>query len=259
MAGILKALDARRYRATFATVDHVAADLTAFDCIVPLELPVYDGLRLFGDPTNALIPAADHVALMHDKQRFTEFMETIGYGNFVPRLLAEEEKFPFIYKKKIDEWGVNSQIIRSEGERRAFEATIDPAEYFRQEYVSGRSEYVTHMLALNGRVYFDSSFAFTFDQDHFVKGKHFKEKGVARIETQFCALFGKILSDLHYTGTCCFNFKIDGGEPKIFEINPRYGGSLRRDINAYLEALLMVLELRRSGQMAPLEAGRLRD
>jgi hypothetical protein len=50
-------------------------------------------------------------------------------------------------------------------------------------------------------------------------------------------LFAEILKKLDYKGTCCFNFKIEDGAPRIFEINPRFGGSLWRNINACLNAL----------------------
>jgi hypothetical protein len=46
------------------------------------------------------------------------------------------------------------------------------------------------------------------------------------------------------TGTCCIDYKIDNGLPKLFEINPRYGASLTGDINRYLKAYLRSLGVR---------------
>jgi predicted ATP-grasp superfamily ATP-dependent carboligase len=49
------------------------------------------------------------------------------------------------------------------------------------------------------------------------------------------------LQAFDYSGTSCFNYKIADGRPKLFEINPRPGGSLRLDLNAYLDAYLAAL------------------
>jgi hypothetical protein len=42
---------------------------------------------------------------------------------------------------------------------------------------------------------------------------------------------------LNFQGLCCFNYKLVDGQPVIFELNPRFGGSLPRDINRMLFAL----------------------
>jgi hypothetical protein len=49
-------------------------------------------------------------------------------------------------------------------------------------------------------------------------------------------LFSEILARLEFEGTACFDYKIVNGKPVIFEINPRFGGSLCSDITGYLDA-----------------------
>jgi hypothetical protein len=41
--------------------------------------------------------------------------------------------------------------------------------------------------------------------------------------------------------TCWIDYKMDSGMPKLLEINPRFGATLTRDINRYLEAYLSSL------------------
>jgi predicted ATP-grasp superfamily ATP-dependent carboligase len=54
-------------------------------------------------------------------------------------------------------------------------------------------------------------------------------------------LFAQILTRLDYEGTACFNYKIANGQPMIFEINPRFGGSLTQDVTAYADAYIAAL------------------
>ena len=49
-------------------------------------------------------------------------------------------------------------------------------------------------------------------------------------------LFGDILGKLDYEGAACFNYKLADDAPRIFEINPRFGGSLVMDVTAFVDA-----------------------
>ncbi|MNC96669.1 hypothetical protein D3C83_141030 [compost metagenome] len=49
---------------------------------------------------------------------------------------------------------------------------------------------------------------------------------VQRHSCPFLDSFCEILTLLKFEGLCCFNYKIKDSRPLIFEINPRFGGSL---------------------------------
>ena len=51
------------------------------------------------------------------------------------------------------------------------------------------------------------------------------------------ATFSSILTAIGYEGLCCFDYKIANGKPKIFEINPRFGGSLGNYLFSFLNNL----------------------
>ena len=74
-------------------------------------------------------------------------------------------------------------------------------------------------------------------RDYYVKSS--REKRVSdTIDTHSLHIdsFEAILDAMSYTdGTCCFNKERDG-RLLIFEVNPRFGGSLFRDINTCLVA-----------------------
>ena len=59
--------------------------------------------------------------------------------------------------------------------------------------------------------------------------------------SEYVAIFSRMLIELGYVGTCCINYKMERGVPKLLEINPRVGSSLIPDINRYLFAYLRSL------------------
>lgn len=246
-AAILRSLDASRFRATIGALNNIAVELSAFDCVVPTGLVAYRKLQQLEQEglTNVLIPDARIVAILDDKLRFSRFCGRKGYGRFIPALISEPCDYPFIYKKRIDAWGMHSRVIHSGAQLAAFEAGIDTQDYFKQAYVAGPREYTTHVLALRGQVVFERTFEFVFESDYFVKGKLCKHRSMAAVDTPFRDFFANFVADIDYSGTCCFNYKIQDGVPKIFEVNPRFGASLTFVINDYLEALLGVLEFGR--------------
>jgi carbamoylphosphate synthase large subunit len=231
-------LDGARYEAHFG--DFQDADFTEFDAVVPLRLSDYAPMRV-RPARSFLIPDKRTVQVTHDKMRFNEFLAGNGFGELVPTVYDGTVEYPFIYKKHHDQAGINSKIILTPDEREAFERSIEPGEYYKQRYVGGRNEYTTHVLSVDGTPRFRATVEFTFDGDHFVRGVNFEQRSVERIATPFEDVFAAILKTLAYTGTCCFNYKIEDGRPLIFEVNPRVGGSLRLDLNDYLDAYLEAL------------------
>jgi hypothetical protein len=252
---IRKALDHSRFVATFRKHRNEELPIPQrFDCMAPLGLYDYDAFRKLEThgADNFLIPRARAVETAHDKPIFAKFLVSNGFENCVPVIFNEHVDYPFIYKKRMDRGGIHSFVISSPVELTQLESRIDTRKYFRQEYVAGRTEYTTHIVAFDGRVRFASTFEFNFDCDRFVKGQWFQPKSKRQVDSPFLDIFQNILNALEFSGTCCFNYKIIQGVPKIFELNPRFGGSLVGDINSYLDAYIGIVAERRSRLCRPL-------
>jgi carbamoylphosphate synthase large subunit len=233
-------LDAAKYEARFQDFQDPALSFEGFDAVVPLRLSDYAPMR--ARPGSAfLVPDKRTVQTMHDKLQFNDFLTAHGFADLVPAVYSDAVEYPFIYKKHHDQAGIHSTVIETPEQRAAFEGGIDASEYYKQRYVGGRNEYTTHVLAKDGRILFDATVAFTFDQDLFVRGVKFESRAIDRIATPFMDVFAAVIDALGYSGTCCFNYKIDAGKPLIFEVNPRIGGSLRLDLNPFMEAYLAAL------------------
>ncbi|MBN4073434.1 hypothetical protein JYT23_01215 [Mariprofundus ferrooxydans] len=225
---ICKALGRWRYTPFFKSFDTV--DLNEFDILVPQHLtdiaylidhhPELNGKKCFIPPMLAL-------ETCNDKLLFNQFMIASGFGDMIPNITAIPS-FPYILKKRIDEFGSRSRIIHHSKEEKIFQKFIDSDDYYRQEYITGKDEFTTHILMVGGKITFHRTLQFTFEKDLFVKGVGCKAPSGKVVPFSQIDTFESILNHLRFEGLCCFNFKLVHGQVKVFEVNPRYGGSLTR-------------------------------
>ena len=94
------------------------------------------------------------------------------------------------------------------------------------------------MIARRGVVTYDYTVRFEFDQKIYVKGRSCQPPRTADTGSPCLLILRNILRQLGYTGACCFNYKMRDGCPMLFEMNPRFGSSVTRDINRFLESYL---------------------
>ncbi len=220
-------------------------DFSDFDCVVPLLESDYDALRnnrvFFG--TKFWVAPPNVVDICNDKLAFNRWLLGSEFAELVPPLRKKSGgQFPYVIKKRRDLWGQNSFIVRNSEDERAMAAMLLSPEYFCQNYISGPAEFALHILMVNGEVVYDQTVKHNMGRDFYILGKDGKaERSIYLPKSEHIAIFSRLLATLDYTGTCCIDYKIENGLPKLMEINPRYGGSLTGDINRYLEAYLSSL------------------
>jgi len=217
-----------RYKPSFHSFDVV--DLDDFDILMPQHLtdiaylihhyPELNGKKCFIPPMSAL-------ETCNDKALFNQFMLASGFGDLIPNV-TDAPSFPYILKKRIDEFGSRSRIIHDTKEEKIFQKFIASDDYYTQEYIAGKDEFTTHILMVGGKIKFHATLQFTFAKALFVKGVGCKASNGKVVESSYIDAFESILNALHFEGLCCFNYKFLQGQMKIFEVNPRYGGSLTR-------------------------------
>ncbi len=195
--------------------------------VVPLSYKDLDHLveiapLLKGNPIP--IPSRASVDLCNDKFRFNTTLTEKGFGQYVPRV-ANKLSFPYLLKKKEGEYGVGSLIIKNATDEMLSAHLTSDANYFCQELVSDQNEYATHIIFKNGEILCSMSVKYTFRDAEFINGKN---KYICREVTKcpHLEIFSSILLLIEFEGICCFDYKIKEGRPVIFEINPRFGGSL---------------------------------
>ena len=224
-ADIRSGFESTEHEIAFA--DFATADLRDHDLIVPLNVPALHALHAQPE-TVALnpipIPGPESVALCDDKLSLNRTLRREGYSDCIP-MFGPFQAFPYILKKRHDEWGAHSYIMRGPDDEARHADLLGDPEYFCQEYIPGHTEYTTHVLFRNGRLVCSATLEFTFEHEVFIKGRE-PDCGRAPCNCVHLELFGRILATIGFEGLCCFNYKVQGRQAMIFEINPRFGASL---------------------------------
>ena len=232
-------LDAR-YSADF--VDLNTADLDAYDVIIPLARRQVEVLSRRPDLKGRkfLHPAPETVALCHDKLALTRFLMAEGFGDFVPPLRAPGPPYPYVWKRRQSAFGRDCHVVRGPEDERGLD--LANPEWFAQTLAQQDIEYAVHILRAGGRIHYLSSMTYVMAGAGLVLGEPNRPRAVHFSRgSPHHAVFTAILDRLGYEGVACIDFKVADGRPQIFEINPRFGGSLARDATAFIQAYIGAL------------------
>lgn len=217
-------------------------DLSLYDLVVPLTLS--DRAELArraaeGEPVRAVWTSAEAEALCHDKLAFNQAMIRAGLGGCIPPILSswptEPEAYPLILKQRRDEWGLHSRVVLALPDSGA---EIDHDIHFLQTYMPGSEEKATHLLLRDGEILFEATMCYTMPAEPHVKGKYRRPLDRQWTEpTEHLELFRRVLDVAGFRdGTCCIDYRVCQGQVYIFEVNPRFGGSLCAKAGDYLDA-----------------------
>jgi hypothetical protein len=232
-------LDAR-YAPWF--VDPAKARLDDFDAVIPLQIEHYAVLARHPELRGHKFfhPSAEVVELCHDKLALTKFLIAEGFSSFVPTHRRSGAPYPYVWKRRHGSWGEHCHVVEGPQDERALDLSDDAS--FAQTLASGQVEFATHVLRVGGQIRYSSTFAFEMSGPALVMGA-LHQPLMRRFSrgSDHLALFSDILARLAYEGTACFDYKVVDGRPLLFEINPRYGGSLSEDVTAYLDAYVGAL------------------
>jgi hypothetical protein len=214
-----------RHNITFEEIS--SADITDFDLVVPLylrDLKYLNGVRHLIRDNPIPIPSVENITLFDDKFLFNQAVLVKGFAPFIPRM-GGALAYPYILKKRVDNSSNSVHIISNSDEEQLLKDVISSPEYFCQEMIRGSSEYATHILIKDRKIKHSINIEYIFDTDFPVK---MKDKEMYR-KISHCPhldTFASILTALDFEGLCCVNYKEVDKQPFIFEINPRFGGSL---------------------------------
>jgi len=234
---------ARSDQFVITSADLAQAPLNRHDVVLPLTLTDHAALTqriAAGEGVRALLPSAEAVALCDDKLAFNQHLIRAGLGHLVPPLLPENAPPPFILKQRRDAWGAKSRMVTDPDEARR----LRPGpEWFRQAIVAGNREYALHVLMQGGVPIYHRLITYhTFDQPY-VLGKHQRPRSFDWSEgTEYLpALLPALQAVGWQDGLCCIDFKLQGDQPLLFEVNPRLGVSLAGHPNGVLLAYTRAL------------------
>ena len=167
----------------------------------------------------------DTVKLLDNHQLFSQFMMDHNMSNLIPKvydLKNDNISYPCILKLNVGGYGGNKTYVinnKTELEQKMGDTT----NWIIKELICEKTEYTAHILAIDGIVIHIITYGTVYVFDNYIK------RGSANIhirDIDHSEYFVDIFRLLNYTGFACINYKIIDSIPKIFEINPRLGGSL---------------------------------
>lgn len=175
------------------------------------------------------------IEICDNKFLFNNTLIEKGFGDLIPTI-GNDLPFPFLVKKRVSLGGDESYIISDDTAKRKLSHLINNEDYFCQEIVEGANECATHILFKDGKIIDSLTVQYTFYNDRPINGKEgFICSNI--VKCPHLDAFAAILKAIEYEGLCCFDYKVVNGKPKIFEINPRFGGSLGNYFSALLPSL----------------------
>lgn len=209
--------------------DLSARDFNDFDLVVPLTIHDVRYLSARRDQLkwNPIpIPSLECVELCDDKYRFNQTLIQSELKDLVPQM-GGRLNYPYILKKKVDEWVANCHIIENEEDEKALSDKLTDPAYFTQDLVLGREQYSAHILFKNNQVVFSIDIQHVFGTKHPIQGRDASSYTRVR-NCPYLDQFAAVLRHIGFEGLCCIDYKVRDNAPLILEINPRFGGSLCR-------------------------------
>jgi len=208
------------------------------DLAVPLSLADIELLNSYPElaKRNPIpIPTPESVHICDDKYLFYTTLAEKGFKNNMPRV-GKNLAMPYMLKKKIGHMGMNCYVIDTPEKEDQYKNEIGDPDFFCQEIVQGPREYATHLLYKGGKVVYALNVTYIFSTSAYVKGQ---DKFICNKLSRcpHLSLFAEMLNSIGFEGLCCFNYKEVDGKPYVFEINPRFGGSLAMFFFSFLKYL----------------------
>lgn len=141
--------------------------------------------------------------------------------------------YPCIFKLAKTYSGMGSHICKNKAELLECQENYKAKQSFVQEYIydDNQYEYAAHMFIVKGNIKWAVCYKLIHPSKLFIQRGKMDEYD--KINNFDFNIFEKIFKVVNYTGFVCIDFKMINNNIKIFEINPRLGGTLVNNINDF--------------------------
>ncbi|MFP5439469.1 MAG: ATP-grasp domain-containing protein [Bacteroidia bacterium] len=200
-------------------------DFKKYNLVVPITI---DDLQVCSSNREAInqqhipIPSAEAIHICNQKGLMITTLRNAGLGRYVP---GETTGFPYILKNDYGEYSATTYIVRDAEDEARYASFINNPNYLKQQLITGNEEFATHVIIKGGKIVTSLTVRYKYPEAVYLQGN---TKQVSRhvVKCRHTEIFTHVLNIIGYEGLCCIDYKVQDGVPKIFEINPRFGGSL---------------------------------
>jgi len=194
----------------------------------------------------------DLVEAFDDKVRFIRFMEEQDLMHLLPDVYVvshdgqrtdyAEIQYPCIFKLAVTFGGTGSAVHLTAHKPVELDKVARGTPYIVQQYIPGNVEYGGHIYVEGGSIRRQLFYRGARDASvHVQRGRMPKFDRFEELDeaAELESMFGAI----NYTGFACVDFKVSDDGIKIFEVNPRLGGTIihnEPDLRSFFDAALDV-------------------
>jgi carbamoylphosphate synthase large subunit len=187
---------------------------------------------------NFFVSSCEIIDTFNNKRKFHDFMVNNHLNQYVPKKY-DDYIYPCILKNVCSDFGKDTYIINKYNDLPKFitdKTNID--NYIILEPIYGNREYATHIFAIDGEIKIHATVQYSRDKDLYISSgtdKPLNAYFINKISDEVFNVLVNIMKICSYTGVCCIDYKIVDNVPIIFEINPRFGGSLIHNEKLFCE------------------------
>jgi len=189
-----------------------------------------------------VVACADYqlVETFDDKTLFAQFMLDQNLEDLIPEVFIASGRngrsdyapidYPCILKLGVTFGGVGSTVHLDPQHPPALNRVEPGQSFLVQRFIPGAVEYGGHFYVESGDIKRAIYYSNRRDASILVQRGRMVTRGYDKADTiPEHGHFEDLFARLDYTGFACADFKVVDGVPKIFEVNPRLGGTLIHD------------------------------
>lgn len=195
--------------------------------IIPICFEDMELLSKSNIPCKYLSPKNyNDILLMDNKCTFFKYFIDNNLQQYIPETYVikspsinyyKEIKYPSIQKSNIGYGGCNIFILHSDKDIKKLD------DYIIQEYIIDNNEYACHFICMEGKIIFHKILKEIHNKEFYIQRGPMNDFEIIDFDISG---FEFIFKKINYTGAGCINFKYINNQIYIFEVNPRFGGTL---------------------------------
>lgn len=194
-------------------------------------------IELHNNNIKAIMPSLEHIKMFSCKKMFNLYVKKNNLENYVPKTYDIDDIITTDKLYIIKPYNLNNgknMFIKKQLEQTDFINNII------QEYIPNNVEYTAHIVSKNGQIIKCITYAYKFDSSQHIKVYPINTKNIIKFELdkKYISQLELFLTNCGYTGISNVDFIISDDQIKVFEINPRLGGSLVRSNSIDLVEIL---------------------
>jgi hypothetical protein len=180
----------------------------------------------------SLYPSHKNLSVLSNKKNFYSHMKHLGFAHLCPEHyeIKSPIKFPCVLKRVDLKGSDGVQFVAS---REQLSCLMESTAWrghsvVLQKFIEGKKDYVSHLICRDGKIIWHTSFEYGLCEQNPIRSlTNMEYLRLYTPERNILLQFEACLIQLGYSGPCNIDYKLtEDGKLKIFEINPRLGGSL---------------------------------